>query len=178
MGLYSARCVIYLFANYYSADTIDSLYSFCCMQLWRINRVLQFSRRKIEIRHVVGPSILFVLAAILVLSLWTALDPLRWTRVEINEFTGESIGECDSNNMAAFIAPLIAILLIPTILTAIMAWKTKDVDDVYAESYWIFVLIIVHLEVILIAVPMIALLRDVSSDGRYMGFCFMLWVFQ
>jgi hypothetical protein len=33
------------------------------------------------------------------------------------------------------------------VLTGVMAWKTKDVDNAYAESWWIFVLFLVQLQV-------------------------------
>jgi hypothetical protein len=148
-------------------------------KLWRVNKVLQFSRRKIDVRQVAWPSALLVLAALIVLSIWTAVDPLVWTRNEINEITGESIGECNSTNgsMGTFIAPLVLIMLIPTVLTMFMAWKTKDVDDVYSESSWISIMILVQLEIIVVALPMIFILRGVSTDGRYVGFAFMLWTF-
>jgi hypothetical protein len=153
------------------------IYASLFTKLWRVNKVLQFSRRKIEVRHVAGPMVIIVMMALLVLSLWTALDPLRWTRVEIDSYTGDSIGQCNSENFAAFIIPLIVLMLIPTALTALMAWKTMDVDEAYAESKWIFSMILVQLEVVVVAVPLVFILRDVSTDGRYLGFMFMLWVF-
>jgi hypothetical protein len=118
-----------------------------------------------------------VLAALLVLSLWSGLDPLRWERVEINDVTGESIGECTSDNFAAFIIPLIILVGVTAVSTAFMAWKTLDVDDQYAESKWIFILILIQLEVLIIAVPLVIVLRDVSTTGRYLGFVIMFWIF-
>jgi hypothetical protein len=58
-----------------------------------------------------------------------------------------------------------------------MAWKTKDADDIYSESQWIFTMIVVQMEVILVAVPTITILRDVSTDGRYLGFMFLVLAF-
>jgi hypothetical protein len=146
-------------------------------KLWRINRVLQFVRRKVDIAHVAWPSAILVAMALLVLGLWTGLDPLRWNRHEINIITGESIGECSSENSAAFIAPLAVIVMIPTLLTFYMALKTKDIDDAFSESRWIFVMVLIQLEVLLFAAPLIPLLRDVSTDGRYVGYALIIWVF-
>lgn len=116
-------------------------------------------------------------AGVLVLGLWTGLDPLIWERVEINAFTGESIGRCASNNIGAFIGPLAFIMVVPTALTGYMAWKTKDVDDAYTESWWIFTLFLVQLELLIIAAPIIAILRDLSTEGKYFGFVIVLWAF-
>jgi hypothetical protein len=114
------------------------IYAALFTKLWRVNKVLQFSRRRVLIRHVAVPMVIVVLAALLVLSLWSGLDPLWWDRVEINDATGESIGECTcSTNFTPFVIPLIILVVIPAFSTAFMAWKTIDVDDQYAESKWI-----------------------------------------
>ena len=153
------------------------VYSALFTKLWRVNQVLQFTRRQIQVRHVAWPMALLVLAALVVLMLWTLLDPFHWNREEINEFTSESIGKCESNSAFAFVGPLIGIMLIPTVLTCVMAYKTKDVDETYTESWWIFILIVVQVEVTLIAVPVIVILNGESTDGRYLGFVFLLWSF-
>jgi gamma-aminobutyric acid type B receptor len=146
-------------------------------KLWRINKVLQVSRRKIEIRHVAWPSAILFIAAIAILSLWTGLDSMTWQRAETDSVTGESIAQCQSDHIAGFMIPLVVLMLLPSILTAVMAWKTKDIDGSYSESYWICIMNVVQLEIILIAVPMIIVLRDVSTDARYVGFILLIWTF-
>lgn len=146
-------------------------------KLWRINKVLQFSRRKIEIRHVAWPSAILFVAAIAILSLWTGLDSMTWERSETDSVTGESTAKCQSDHFAAFMVPLVFLMLLPSLLTTVMAWKTKDIDGSYSESYWILIMNIVQLEIILVAVPMIILLRDVSRDARYIGFILLVWTF-
>jgi hypothetical protein len=116
-----------------------------------------------------------ILTAFLILTLWTALGPVHWHRQEINEITGESFGQCTQTSSSAFVIPLMVVLIVPTLLTLFMAWKTKDIDEVYSESKWIFALIIVQLEVILFAVPVIIILRGVSTDGKYLGMVVIVW---
>jgi hypothetical protein len=102
---------------------------------------------------------------------------MRWERSEINEITGESIGMCESEQWAPFLAALATLMVIPSALTGIMAYMTKDVDEAYSESWWIFALILVQLEVAFIGVPVVIILRGVSTDGRYLGLIFMMWTF-
>jgi hypothetical protein len=116
-------------------------------KLWRINKVLQFSRRKIDMKQVAWPSAILAVLALFVLSMWTGLDPFQWEREETNDVTGESIGQCQSDHMGSFLAPLVILMIIPTIMTGYMAWRTKDVDDVYSESSWIFTMIVVQVSV-------------------------------
>jgi uncharacterized membrane protein len=49
--------------------------------------------------------------------------------------------------MTYYVVVLGIVMLIPSFLTGVMAWKTKDVDDTYSESSWIFYLIVVQLQV-------------------------------
>jgi hypothetical protein len=146
-------------------------------KLWRINKVLQFSRRKINIRQVAWPTAILASLALFVLSMWTGLDAFQWEREEINEVTGESIGQCVSDHMGSFLAPLVILMLIPTIMTGYMAYQTKDVDDVYSESQWIFTMILVQIEVVFVTVPTIIILRDVSTDGLFIILMFLVLTF-
>ena len=66
-------------------------------------------------------------------------------------------------------------MVVPTLLTFLMAYKTKDVSDAFSsEAKWIWFLIIVQLEVVIVATPTVILLRDVSTDGCYLGLTFIL----
>lgn len=69
------------------------------------------------------------------------------------------------------------ILVIPILLTLVMAWKTKDISDEFSEAKWVWILVIVQVEVMLVAVPTVIILQDVSADGRYLGMTFVLWVY-
>ena len=153
------------------------IYGALFSKLWRVNKVLQFTRRKINIRQVAWPMAVLVACAVVVLSLWTALDGLDWTRKVINEETGESIGQCSGDHSGAYIGTLVGLMLIPIILTGFMAYKTKDVSDQYSEAKWVWILFVVQLEVFLVAVPTVIVLRDVSTDGRYLGLTFIFWIF-
>lgn len=145
-------------------------------KLWRVNRVLQFARRKIEIRHVAWPMALLFGSALLTLTIWTVVDPIQWIRLEIDADSGASIGRCECDHAAAFSTILIILMVIPTLLTEVMAWKTRDIDGAYAEGWYIFVLILVQLEVLIVAVPVVVILSDVSTDGRYFGMTLLVWL--
>jgi hypothetical protein len=125
--------------------------------------------------QVVWPLVLLFLAAVIVLAVWTAVDKRTWERTEINDETGESIGQCSRSDV--FLIPLIFLMLLPTVMTGVMAWKTKDVSEDFSEARWIWIMIIVQFEVFLVAAPTVIVLRDVSTDGRYLGSTFLLWIY-
>ena len=84
---------------------------------------------------------------LIILVAWTAVSPIEWVREEVDDITGESFGRCRGEHVAEWFAPISVILIIPIALTFVMAWKTKDVDERFSETGWIFALILVQLQV-------------------------------
>ena len=150
------------------------VYGSLSTKMWRVHRVLQFARREVKIKNVIGPMGALCAASLVLLMFWTVFDPLKWDRHETDPITGEEFGSCQSDSLKIF-APLVALVVLPpTLLTGWMAWKTKDVDQLYTESWWIFVMIAIQCEIILVATPVVVILNDVSTEGRYLLICFML----
>ena len=115
--------------------------------------MLQFSRRKVAIKHVIWPAVLLESTALIMLSVWTAKTDYGWERVEIDETTGESMAKCAAGaEEIGFWIPIALLAMIPTLLTGVMAWKTIDVDAAYSEAKWIFALMLVHFQVRLASV--------------------------
>jgi gamma-aminobutyric acid type B receptor len=151
------------------------IYGALFAKLWRINRVLQFSRRKIEVKPVALPSFLLVLTTLITLCIWTAVDPLHWQRRVIDDVTGESIAHCDADNILMFAVPLFFVMLVHALLAEWMAWMTKDIDEEFSESMCIFIMILVQCKALLFSAPMLILLRDVSTNARYIGTVILIW---
>ena len=123
---------------------------------------------------------LLLFAVVLILSLWTGLDPLVWKREDLDDETMDSSGTCRSGGqLAAFLAPFVAVLLLALLLLAYMAYKTRDVDEAYSESHWIYILIIMQLEVVLVASPVVIKLHDTNPipNVNYMVFTLLLLSF-
>jgi len=154
------------------------IYGALFTKLWRINKVLQFRKTKVEIRHVAWPLLALLVAAILILLLWTILSPLEWKRYPLDLMSGESVGKCSGNFAPAF--PLFLICVIPCIATCFMAYKAKDIEDTYAESKWIFVLVLVQIQMVISAAPTVVLLgrEDVSSSARYLGLTIFIYSYS
>lgn len=145
------------------------IYGSLFTKMWRVHEVLQFRRHRTKMRKLLMPMVVLLLLDLLVLSLWTALDPLVWNREEIDSETGESIGECVSEHTIVKWVVLVLLMLIPMGMTEYFAWKTKDVDEAFTESKWVFFMTLWQIEVLCIGVPILILLQDVSTDGKYLG---------
>jgi hypothetical protein len=141
-----------------------------------MNKILQFRRSKVSAQHVIWPTFLLLGIIIVLLAIWSALTGIAWKREIIDEESGESIGFCNfKNNTGLLLVPCVLLMLIPTIMVPIMAWLTKDVDSLYAESSWIFYGMFAQLQIIFISIPVIVILMNSTSTGRHVGMCLMLF---
>ena len=132
--------------------------------------MLQFARaRKVTVRSVMGPALIFFAVIAAVLSAWAAVEGFEWHRVELDELTGESAGGCGGNNTAFWFTPIVFLMMIPITLTARMAWLTRDVDSVYSESHWIVIMIVSQVQLLLISIPLLLLVDGMNPNVRYVG---------
>ena len=123
-----------------------------------------------------GPFVVMVVSAICLLSVWTGIDPLTWRREEINEQTGESFGKCRSDNMNAYLIPIAVLMAISVLMTCFMAWQTKDVDERFSESRWIFYTLFSQGQILLVGIPILALLGDDNVNVLYVARIMLLWL--
>lgn len=103
------------------------------LYLYRINKVLQFRRRKVSTRAVAGPFVLLFFASITILSVWSAVDPYLWVRREVNAVTGETYGSCSSSNARGAVGvpleygiPLVVIAVIAAIQFSHSPWHGRQ----------------------------------------------------
>jgi len=151
---------------------------FC--KLWRLSKLLEFRRRAVHIRQVMWPFAAIIASSIIVLIVWTAVDPLVWNRSIIQDHPLERYGECRSANYGElpFILPLAVLIAITMVMAATIAWKLRDVQPDLAESRWIFSCILMHLQSWLVGIPLIIITDGVSKDAEYIMFVALAFVFS
>jgi len=146
------------------------IYGSLFMKLWRINRLLQGVRTKVDVKQVAWPFIALVGITVIILSVWTSTDRWQWERVLVdeNEPQGETIGQCTSENDTAYTAALTGVMVVTTMLAGFMAYKTKDVDSRFSESSWIFTTIVLQFQVLVVGIPILIIVRQQSPDAFYL----------
>ena len=124
-------------------------------KLWRIQRVMQFSRRVVTVRHVSGPLLLLLLLVCLVLlTLWAVLDPWTWERRVLPGVTpSESYGECTSDNFWAYFGPLMGVLVFSEAAAVFFAFKTMDIQQDLSDYKGVLLAIAFHLQAWIVGVP-------------------------
>lgn len=172
---------------------IGYLGMFCALfsKLWRLNKVLSSRRirQQVKIHQVMVPFVAIILSSIIVLSVWTAIDPLVWIREPISGFDDgekntdeplETYGECASPTygVVPFIVPLGLLFAIAISLTAVFGWRLKGVNSDFEDAKFIFFGIFTHIEVWVIGVPILVLTSQVSKNAFHSMLAVLVFTFS
>lgn len=139
----------------------------------RVNRIFHrpnFRRAKVTAADVMKPMAASVAASVLILSVWTVLDPLKWTRdVEDTDIFGrwsESRGYCTSDKALAYVIP-VAVLCFSVLLFAMYeAYIARKISTEFAESEFIARAMSIMLVVGFLGIP-IAILSDDDANASF-----------
>jgi 7 transmembrane sweet-taste receptor of 3 GCPR len=123
-------------------------------------------------------SIAIMTVCLLILILWTALDPWTWERDVIMEIPPESYGKCSSKNFWAWFGPLIGLLFFAEGLTMYFAWKTADIPDDFRDSGAVMYASFAQMQSWAFGIPMLAVLGNSSADATYFGRICLIWIFS
>jgi len=148
---------------------------FC--KLWRINKVMQFRRRKVTIRAASTPIIVMLVIALVILISWTAVDPYIWQRSLVYVYPLETYGQCTCDNFWAWFGPLIALIVFSTIMVIIYAQKSLDISEEFADSRSILFAVFTQLQAWVVGIPILIVVSQTSADGTYLARVLLIWIF-
>lgn len=155
------------------------VFSSLCTKMWRVDQVMQLKRgQTVHAIQVMGPLVLFLLTASIVLSSWTLFDPMVWERTLTQENPPASYGECTCNDFFSYFLFLIALIVLATMTAAAMAWKTADIPQDFSDTSSVFYAISTHLQAWFIGIPVLVGPGSASTDATYFGRVVLIWVFS
>jgi hypothetical protein len=134
--------------------------------------VMQSEKRvTVTSAQVMKPFYALISMALILLVLWTYIDPWAWEREEVafdeNGYPTESVGRCTSETFYEFFLPLFFLSWIATSITLYMAWKTRDIPSDYSDSVWIFCCIYSQLLAWSFGFPLGIFIEDSMRTGVY-----------
>ena len=145
-------------------------------KLMRVDRVMQFRRQAVMIRHVVWPLLTLLALALGFLVAWTVVDPLTWERHVIRENPLETYGECSNENFWIYFGPLMTLLVVSQIATGYFTWRTMDVAAQFRDPEVMYVLL-TNTQAWMVGVPLLSTMGTSSSDATYLGRIFLISIF-
>jgi len=150
------------------AVTFSALFS----KTWRVNRIMKAKisnkRIKLSAQDVMAPFAVLLFSNIIVLVLWTVLNPLQYIRQEHDgtdywNRTISTYGACRSDNAVAFLGPL-AVINLTVILTACwQAVQARNIQSEFAETKYIGLAVASLLQAFLTGIPVIVVVRDMPQ---------------
>jgi hypothetical protein len=147
------------------------IFSALFSKLWRINKLLNaaitFQRIQVTARDVMIPLIVLMGSNLLILTLWTVLDPPYWERevLEVDQYgrPSETRGFCTSDHNEAFLYPLVAVNGIALVLALWQAWVGRGITTDFSESKYIAMATACIFQAIFMGVPILIIAGENST---------------
>jgi len=116
----------------------------------------------------------------IVLTCWTVMDPLTYTRLELEgtDYWNRVIattGRCRSDQVEPYIILLVTINFVALCLACWQAFRARDIDSNFSETRFIGFSLASILQTFLSGIPIIAVVRDLP-DALYLITTFMIFV--
>jgi gamma-aminobutyric acid type B receptor len=159
-------------------------FSALASKTFRINRVVEGSREcrrvKVTMVDVLVPFSGLLMLNVIVLVLWTVLDPLEYVRIDNAGTDGwnriiSTYGACRCDEPIAYVATLAVINLGVLAVAIWQAYKSRNIRLEFAESKYIAICMVSLLEAFLIGFPILMVVRD-SPKAFYLAIIFIVFV--
>jgi len=131
-----------------------------------------FRRVQVEAKDVLKPFLALMALNIVILTTWTIVAPLEWTRVATSSMdrfgrSTESYGTCwqlDHTSQYVLLTLLVVVNFVPLVFATYQTYKSRTLPPThYNESHYIRISLASLLEAFLISVPLFFLVSDDPS---------------
>lgn len=121
-------------------------------------------RRKIvDSKDVLYIMFIVVIAEMIILVSYQVLSPLMWQREVLEDIDGysiESMGRCNSDNSWSWQCLLMTFNVICLFVALVLCWRTKDLPSDFSESNYIFFSVMFMFQILLITIPVTQMVQD------------------
>lgn len=111
---------------------------------------INMQRKKVTIRDVSNIFLVIFGTELSLLVAWQAASPYKWQREvteEEDDFPVESVGACESKSGSYFLIGIFLFHVICLIYALILSYQTKDINNEYAESSYLFLTVMFMFQV-------------------------------
>ena len=116
-------------------------------------------------------------SCLIILIVWSVLDPWTWKRSVIQQIPPISYGKCTCQYFWVWFGPLIGLLFFAEGLTMYFAWKTNDLPDDFRDSGAVMYASFAQMQSWAFGVPVLSVLGSSSSEATYFGRICLIWIF-
>ncbi len=148
----------------------------------RVNKLFgaahHFQRVTVTVKDVMKPFIALLSLNVLLLSIWTGVNPLVYRRVQSSPISSYGICQLKHSSGAGLTpAILFGLLNLITIIAAnVQAFRAREISDEFSESKYIAIALLSILQAMLIGVPVAFMTRQQPPVFAVIVSCFMFIV--
>mmetsp|Transcript_26569 Transcript_26569/g.33836 ORF Transcript_26569/g.33836 Transcript_26569/m.33836 type:complete len:839 (-) Transcript_26569:94-2610(-) len=131
----------------------------------------KMKRRKIETKDVLSIMVVVLVIETSILLSFQFVSPLKWEREVLDDINGiaiESVGHCESESGWWFFASLVGFNILCLFYALILCFQTKHIPSDFSESSHIFLSVMFMFQVLVLAVPVSAMVRDNTNVFYFM----------
>ena len=150
----------------------------------RVNKIFHnkqtFTRVRVTAKDVLVPFMILFTLNIIILTLWTTLDPLTYVREDLPGTDGwnrviATYGSCQSENATPYLVPLAVVNLSVLVLANWQAYHARMIQSEFSESKYIGIAMASLLQAMLSGIPILFVVRD-SPQAYYLVLAFMIFI--
>ena len=145
------------------------IFSALCAKIHRVKRIFSagsaMRRKKVEVKDVMIIMAIIMTGEIIILSVWTALDPPKWEREIVQEGDGyvlESTGTCHSDETNTFLMVQVLYHVACLFYVLFLCWQTSDIPTEFAEGSYISLSILCLFQLSVLAIPIAYMVQDTA----------------
>ena len=145
------------------------IFSALFSKTWRVNKLFHtqkhHSRVLVSRSDVLGPFAFICTCNVIVLTLWTVLDPLTYTRL-VGDGTDlwnreiESYGACRSEQVIAYLIPLAIINFMVLGIACWQAFEARNIQSAFSEAKYIALSVASLFQAFLTGFPLLAIVKN------------------
>jgi len=125
---------------------------------------------------VIALCIIAILSTVTVLFVWMLVDQHTWTRSIIDDGTLESYGSCIRVGSNPYVITLVALAVFLLSCMGYMALDVWGLDEQFVEARWIFYTIMLHIQIIILGVPLIFASNEENTGVHYLIQSMLIWI--
>ena len=119
------------------------------------------------------------LVDIIIVAVWTGVDPLAWTRVIVStDIFGEpleSVGYCTSSQWKIFVSLITCWHLLLLLRACFLCYQTRHISTKFAESRYLAVAMVSHLQIFAISIPILVIVGDDPTASLFIRSA-VIWI--
>lgn len=160
------------------------LFSAIFSKLWRLNKFIAKAKKKssaknirVDASDVLPPFFALLSLNVVVLTVWTVVDPLVFRRESDGEFS--SFGTCrpEKGTPALAFGSLLGCINVGALLLAeIEAYKARNLSDHLSESKYIGLATVSMFQMIVVGVPVLFLVQDQPDASFFVFSCIIFMI--